>query len=87
MSDGGSAFPWTEIENDGGLRSEHYHAGMTLLDWYAGQALVACGLSNPQLPDDLTDEPWPNPAQLARRKAIWAYQQAEAMLKERERWI
>jgi hypothetical protein len=41
MNDGGAAFPWTDTENDGGLRTETRHPGMSLRDWFAGQALAA----------------------------------------------
>ena len=52
--------------------------GMTLRDWFAGQALTGMGTwmpiySNPQLA---------HPETLAQR-ALWAYQQADAMLAQR----
>ncbi len=36
-SDGGPAFPHT-VEEDGCLTQ--YHSGMTLRDWFAGQAMI-----------------------------------------------
>ena len=60
-----SAFPFHD-ENEGGVRGRT-HLGMTLRDWFAGQALA----------NDLTQgEP-------AINAAFYAYQIADAMLAER----
>lgn len=37
--DGGPAFPHSQVEYWGGEKSENKLAGMTLRDWFAGQAL------------------------------------------------
>lgn len=64
-SDGGPAFP---VELRG-----YYAAGMTLRDWFAGQALV--GL----LASDTEKWPWP-----AIGAAMRAYDIADAMLNARQ---
>jgi hypothetical protein len=64
--DGGFAFPWTLVSE--GTTNE-WCAGMTLLDWFAGQMALA----------SFTDC-WSNEA-LARR----AYDQAEALVAEKRR--
>ena len=70
-NDGGAAFP-RMTERDG-KRIFVGHDGMTLRDWYAGQALA--GLSaNPEF------------ASTSDCKcAEWSYRQADAMLAEREK--
>lgn len=50
-----------------------YHAGMTLRDWFAGQALAG-------LAGNSHDECYRAPPD---KHAEWAYQEAEAMLAER----
>lgn len=37
MNDGGPAFPWVHDTND---TSYKYYGGMSLRDWFAGQALA-----------------------------------------------
>lgn len=82
---GGAAFPvqaWSG-PNDQMLWPE---TGMSLRDWFAGQALVALKGTNPNLPGSgasLND--WPAPDQLAARQATWAYLVADAMLAERSK--
>lgn len=61
-NDGGPAFP-----DDG---QADYTGGMTLRDWFAGQALVAIGTA---FPDTVT-----------AKVAEWAYEQADAMLVHRD---
>ena len=36
-NDGGPAFPWREEDGEGGYNQ---HVGMSLRDWFAGQALA-----------------------------------------------
>lgn len=74
--DGGPAFP----HNLDSLQFET--AGMSLRDYFAAQALVAT-ITNPNLPDDPANlSSWPEPSELADRRAKWCYLQADAMLKE-----
>lgn len=78
---GGSAFPKPQVDgpND---RFEWAEPGMTLRDWFAGQALNAV-IGNSQLLDDISD--------LNRDKAMTdtiahhAYVLADAMLAERDK--
>jgi hypothetical protein len=66
--DGGSAFPSGATPD-----------GMSLRDWFAGQALDGMGMWFPRL--TYSQEDIGEQDQLARAK--WAYAQADAMLKER----
>jgi len=76
INDGGSAFPVPMFtrEADGQPMSatEYGLGGMTLRDWFAGQALVGL-LSGPAEEGATTPD----------RKAVVAYQFADAMLKAR----
>ena len=76
-NDGGPAFPRADdVANS--------NAGMSLRDWFAGQAMAGSHGENPNLPGDLADTTeWPKPIALSRRRARWAYLQADAMLEER----
>lgn len=66
INDGGPAFPCVE-----GPPNEFFK-GLSLRDWFAGQALVGLGTWSPGLvPMD------------ADARAQWAYEQADAMLKMR----
>ena len=75
-SDGGAAFPGDRyIEGDFGFMSldeRNCHPGMTLRDWFAGQALA--GLSANPTAYKFSVE----------TLAKWAYEQADAMIKTRE---
>ena len=72
-SDGGAAFPTMEFERVSEyVHSDIVHPGMSLRDWFAGQALA--GLSaNPTAYDVAVET-----------LAKWAYEQADAMIKTRE---
>lgn len=69
-----------------GPAGDVYHGfdGMTLLDYFAGQALVTLGVTNPNLPGDPA-KAWPEPEVLAERRAAWAYLQARAMIAQRSK--
>lgn len=51
-----------------------YSYGMTLRDWFAGQAIA--GVCGPPIPDGWSLSP--------RERAIWAYYIADAMLEARK---
>lgn len=76
QDDGGLAYPQPYTQMTG---EDH---GMTLLDYFAGQALVALGNWAPRAPGAAIEK-WPEPAELKRLRAEWAYEQAAAMLKAR----
>ena len=67
--DGGPAFPSQEEDGGGGYVT---HRGMTLRDWFAGQALAGIMCSNGRPTGD-------------EAKALWAYEMADAMLAAREK--
>ncbi len=68
IKNGGPAFPWVDT-----LRLET-HQGMTLLDWFAGQALAGV-MSDPNL--NMEQE----------QIAAGSYSMAQAMLEKRKRYI
>jgi hypothetical protein len=71
--DGGPAFPRDDYYDE---KRYGQTDGMSLRDYFAGQALV--GYAN-HLNGKVGDS-WPSTADFAR----WAYEQADAMLKARE---
>jgi hypothetical protein len=71
VDDGGPAFPRAPGSTD--YESWSAHKGMTLLDYFAGQALVGM----------MQLEDWKD--RVPTEIACWAYDQAEAMLAERTR--
>ena len=77
MNDGGPAFPAQMKSNseDGKLVCDCY-CGMSLRDWFAGQAMVGL-MSDPGLRPSNLDE--------FEHMATRPYQVADAMLKEREK--
>jgi len=84
FDDGGAAFPSVAVFGAGGQLSSETTPGLSLRDWFAGQALAGMGTWCPWVDDghnrpvgDLTD-----PRVLAAR-AAWAGAQADAMLAER----
>jgi hypothetical protein len=77
-NDGGSAFPWQWIDRDstGEQVVRESHPGMSLRDWFAGQALASLVyLGESQEVDDFGPVPM----------ALEAYRIADAMLAEREK--
>lgn len=86
--DGGPAFPsppqLMQIDEATGNISAFGFYGMSLRDWFASQALATVAHENPHLPGDQGDPATcPPPAMLAKRRAVWAYIQADAMLEAR----
>ena len=82
--DGGQAFPLIEWKPPP-MVDYKVSPGMTLRDWFAGQALIGIGTAtvtpakapyyhNPSLDDD----------KVLHDRAIWAYRQADAMIKARK---
>ena len=69
IEDGGAAFPWRE---DGG-GGYYQHVGMSLRDWFAGQAVAGWMASTPE--NYLVDE---------TKSAELAYIVADAMLAARK---
>lgn len=79
IATGGSAFPevTTDCDPTGHRVGEHYantysYGGMTLRDYFAGQALLGGMAFGHDIPDDLD------------QIAAYSYRVADAMLKERE---
>lgn len=68
--DGGPAFPWTDSPD-----KRETHQGMTLRDWFAGQALAG------MLSAHIGDSPWPDRGPLSSV----AYSYADALLAERNK--
>lgn len=78
MSDGGPAFPLNECHDDG--THHHSHAGMSLRDYFAAQALPAIYADRDSVAAWRTSSGTTTYAEWA---ASLAYQMADAMLKER----
>jgi len=60
---------------------ENAQHGMTLRDYFAAQALIGVGSWCPSV--NLSEQ-WPPDGEVQRRRAIWAYGQADAMLEARK---
>ena len=77
MKDGGPAFPVMEIGWDENVIPHRYVervvGGMSIRDWFAGMALQGQIIADQRAAD--------NP----EKAAEWAYANADAMLKEREK--
>ena len=91
IDDGGPAFPRPGSNWDEGPYSRKYDPavrGMSLRDWFAGQALAALVQKRPLLDREGVHGPKFTDADLVvfnRDMAITAYQYADAMLAERKR--
>lgn len=69
INDGGPAYPSEQGHCPNGTWNQTYDSGMSLRDYFAGQALIAHG-SHPA-------------NERVERVAEWCYKQADAMLKAR----
>ena len=77
---GGAAFPFSPNDHSTARMTT---SGMSLRDWFAGQALITLGDVNPHLPNDAGSlREWPGSGSGSRR-AKWAYLQADAMITDR----
>ena len=76
IDDGGPAFPTGIQPNDYMHPGMPFECGMTLRDWFAGQAL--CGIQACCNSEDWPEKAWHNDA------ALSAYEAADAMLLARE---
>lgn len=75
INDGGPAFPDCRWDNE--MAQEYYHNGMSLRDYFAGQAMIGIIFSqNPIC--DLYGEAW------QKAHAKLSYELADAMIKARE---
>lgn len=63
-----------------GRTGRDIEGGMTLRDWFAGQALVSMGT---WMPPSATGKL--NADEALRQRADWAYRQADAMMAEKEK--
>ena len=79
--DNPSAFPFVLPDGRGGFRGAD--RGMTLRDWFAGQALTGMGTWVPCPPEGFTTGHQVQP-KMQQLKAEWAYQMADAMLATRK---
>ena len=76
INDGGPAFPASLYKLEHGQESFVPHEGMTLRDWFGGQALTNVDVRIPMSDDDDTPSP--------RAIANYMYVIADAMLAARE---
>lgn len=90
IKDGGPAFPRAaseyepnELRSDGLIAALPYN-GMSLRDWYAGQALIGM-LSNDEFIKAMVLEELTNKTKHHKSAAIGAYRFADAMIAEREK--
>lgn len=82
-NDGGQAFP-SEGEAHGDPK--YHSAGMSLRDWFAGQALAAMGAWCPRRETSMGISTQPLDGEVSRsERAKQAYLQADAMIAERDK--
>lgn len=77
VGEGGAAFPNT----GNGTWGLHPEVGMSLRNWFAGQALAGMGVWIP--PADYGPFNWDSREDVCSLKSRWAYAQADAMLATR----
>lgn len=73
IDDGGPAFPQSETSSGNSFRNEYGDGGMSLRDWFAGQALKGM-LTDPKAADDFSNDDF-------ARNAYWY---ADAMIRARD---
>jgi len=81
-NDGGPAYPQKYVygQGGGGVGTEQIATGMSLRDWFAGQAMM--GLISA---DVVAASDFRSPEDFERIHSLAAYRMADAMLKEREK--
>lgn len=79
IEDGGPAFPLADqpMPND---QWQYGSPGMSLRDWFAGQALNGMGLWMPLYGGDTLSS-----RRAMDARALWAYEQADAMIAARQK--
>lgn len=82
VDNGGPAFPkpYDPYPNVQGEKYDESPPGMSLRDWFAGQALISAGTWTPG-----PGVPSLNCQDALDRRAEWAYASADAMLAERRK--
>ena len=75
QDNGGPAFPARPDEHFHGGMMITAHHGMSLRDWFAGQALAGMGMWSPSSASIVPDQ---------LQRAVWAYAQADIMLEVRK---
>ena len=83
MSDNPSAFPTHDQTPTTDPRERILQGGMTLRDYFAGQALAGIGDWTPNR-DDGTAPDWKSLPDIRLHRARWSYAQADAMLIARD---
>ncbi len=78
QNDGGPAFPVPTLDEDHNVNG--VSNGMTLRDWFAGQTLNGMKMWAPYVPGETDDLTKP---ETLKRRAEWAYAQADSMLAAR----
>ena len=81
IDNGGPAFPCEQSETQGGTWNQTFEPGMTLRDWFAGQALIAIATSEHSI---VSETSFDEKLDIETIYARFAYQTADAMLKARE---
>lgn len=82
--DGGAAFPTSIEVTSEGQTVQLPHPGMSLLDWFAGQAMAAL-LASPEVVERLSVEASEDGLLFGEHVAKTAYKFASSMLSERGR--
>jgi hypothetical protein len=84
-NDGGPAFPfiWYDTNSIGDIVPRESFAGMSLRDWFAGQALLGF-FSSLNFHGDLFEK-YKKSESWDKKIALLSYEVADAMLKEREK--
>lgn len=86
IKDGGPAYPSGKSEQAGWENSLPYYEGMSLRDWFAGQALPALigNMRSPELLDNLKQIAKDDGVSVEQIFAAASYEYADAMIAARE---